>query len=202
MNLHARHLHGLTPYVPYLVRMNGENARLDPVDIAILRELQNDGRTPNKDLADKVGIAPSTCLDRVARLRRVGAITGYTARVSAQAIGRPIEALLAVQVRPHARAVVDPFIAHVLALPETRSLHHTSGPDDYFVHVACGSVQDLQSLVLDQFTARPEVARLQTHLIFATWEGSPLLPYDATGGAGSKDRVSRRRQDGEKRARR
>ena len=173
--------------------MNGESAKLDSVDIAILRELQNDGRMPNKDLAEKVGIAPSTCLDRVARLRRVGAITGYAARVGAEAIGRPIEALLAVQVRPHSRLLVDPFIAHVLALPETRSLHHTSGPDDFFVHVACGSVQDLQSLVLDQFTARPEVARLQTHLIFATWEGSPLLPYAA-------EAVGGRRQDDGKRA--
>jgi DNA-binding Lrp family transcriptional regulator len=176
--------------------MNGESARLDPVDIAILRELQKDGRIPNKDLAEAVGIAASTCIDRVARLRRVGAITGYAARVSAQAVGRPIEALLAVQVRPHSRPLVDPFIAHVLALPETRSLHHTSGPDDFFVHVACGSVQDLQSLVLDQFTARPEVARLQTHLIFATWEGSPLLPYDTPDAVGGK-----RRDDGKRKRR-
>jgi DNA-binding Lrp family transcriptional regulator len=157
--------------------MNGENARLDPVDLAILRELQNDGRIANKDLAAAVGIAPSTCLDRVARLRRIGAVTGFTARVSAHAIGRPIEALLSVQVRPHARPLVDPFVAHVLALPETRSLHHVSGPDDFIVHVACGSAQDLQRLVLDEFTARPEVARLQTHLIFSTWEGGPLAPY-------------------------
>lgn len=179
--------------------MNTENARLDPVDVAILRELQNDGRMPNKDLAEAVGIAPSTCLDRVARLRRIGAVTGYAARVSAQAVGRPIEALLAVQVRPHSRPLVDPFIAHVLALPETRSVHHTSGPDDYFVHVACGSVQDLQSLVLDQFTARPEVARLQTHLIFATWEGSPLLPYDAAeSGADARAKQRRTRAGGER----
>ncbi|WP_312887026.1 Lrp/AsnC family transcriptional regulator [Actinocrinis puniceicyclus] len=173
--------------------MNAENARLDPVDVAILRELQNDGRIANKDLAAAVGIAPSTCLDRVARLRRVGAITGYSARVGAAAIGRPIEALLAVHVRPHARPLVDPFIAHVLALPETRSLHHTSGPDDFFVHVACASVQHLQSLVLDQFTARPEVARLQTHLIFATWEGSPLLPHDAADRVAGTRHTDRRR---------
>jgi hypothetical protein len=36
--------------------------------------------------------------------------------------------------------------------------------------------------VLDQFTARSEVARLQTHLIFSTWEGSPLLPFGETAG--------------------
>jgi len=46
------------------------------VDIAILRELQLDGRLPNKTLAERVGIAPSTCLDRVARLQRLGVIAG------------------------------------------------------------------------------------------------------------------------------
>jgi len=131
----------------------------------------------NKDLAAAVGIAPSTCVDRLARLRRLGVITGYTAQVHPEALGREIQALLAIQVQPHARPLVDPFIAHVLSLPETLSLHHVAGADDFIVHVACGSTQDLQRLVLDEFTSRSEVARLQTHLIFSTWHGGPLTPY-------------------------
>lgn len=162
---------------PYAVRVNTNNVQLDPVDIAILRELQRDGRIANKDLAAAVGIAASTCVDRVARLRRAGVITGYTAQIAPEAIGRPIQALLAVQVQPHARPLVDPFVAHVRSLPETLSVHHVAGPDDFVVHVACGSSQDLQRLVLDEFTSRPEVARLQTHLIFSTWNGGPLVPY-------------------------
>jgi DNA-binding Lrp family transcriptional regulator len=150
---------------------------LDSVDAAILRLIQKDGRIANKDLAAAVGIAPSTCLDRVARLRRTGVITGWTAEIDAPAVGRPIEALLAVQVQPHARPLVDPFVAHVRAQPEVRALHHVTGPYDFVVHVACGSSQDLQRLVLDAFTARPEVARMETHLIFQTWKGEPLPPY-------------------------
>ncbi|MDI5967768.1 Lrp/AsnC family transcriptional regulator [Streptomyces sp. SL13] len=157
--------------------MSAKDVQLDPVDIAILRELQKDGRIANKDLAAAVGIAPSTCVDRVARLRRTGVITGYTAQISPEAIGRPIQALLTVQVQPHARPLVDPFVVHVRSLPETLSVHHVAGPDDFVVHVACGSSQDLQRLVLDRFTSRPEVARLQTHLIFSTWNGGPLSPY-------------------------
>lgn len=154
-----------------------ENDALDSIDAAILRVLQNDGRIANKDLAAAVGVAPSTCLDRVARLRRIGVITGFSAQVSPEAVGRPIEALLSVQVQPHARPLVDPFISHVLGLPETRALHHVTGGDDFIVHVACGSASDLQRLVLDEFTARREVGRVQTHLIFSTWSGGPLLPY-------------------------
>ncbi len=153
--------------------------RLDATDEALVRLLQENGRMANKDLAAAVGIAPSTCLDRVARLRRAGVITGYAARVDAEALGRPVEAMLAVQVQPHARPLVDPFVVRVRSLPETRAVHHVTGPDDFLVHVACGSTTDLQRLVLDEFTARPEVARVQTHLIFSTWHGGPLPSYDA-----------------------
>ncbi len=154
-----------------------EKVSLDSVDAAILRHLQNDARIANKDLAAAVGVAPSTCLDRVNRLRRTGVITGWSTDVDPAAVGRPIEALVMVQVQPHARPLVDPFVAHVRTLPEVRAVHHVTGPDDFVVHVACGSTQDLQRLVLDAFTSRPEVARLQTHLIFSTWKGSPLTPY-------------------------
>jgi DNA-binding Lrp family transcriptional regulator len=56
---------------------------LSPVDLGILRNLQDDARISNKELAAAVGIAPSTCLDRVARLRATGVITGQHAHVDA-----------------------------------------------------------------------------------------------------------------------
>jgi DNA-binding Lrp family transcriptional regulator len=107
-------------------------------------------------------------------------ITGFTATVSAEALGRSAAAFLAVQVQPHARPLVDPFVAHVRGLPETVSLHHVTGADDFIVHVACVSSSDLQRLVLDEFTSRKEVARVETHLIFASWAGGPLLPSGRT----------------------
>ncbi|MFC0544386.1 Lrp/AsnC family transcriptional regulator [Kutzneria chonburiensis] len=151
------------------------DVRLDPVDLAILRELQNDARTTNKELAAAVGIAPSTCLDRVARLRSTGVILGTALRVDASALGRPLQALLFIRVQPH-RGVLEPFVKHALEQPETRAVFHLTGADDFMVHVAAAGASDLQRLVLDQFTARPEVALVHTTLIFQQWEGGPLLP--------------------------
>lgn len=149
---------------------------LDPVDLEILRLLQNDARTTYKDLAAAVGVAPSTCLDRVNRLRRTGVVLGHELRVDPARLGRPLEALLAVQVRPHRRELIGPFVERVRALPESRTLFHLTGPDDYLVHVAVASTGDLQRLVVDEFTSRPEVARVETRLIFQHWDCGPLLP--------------------------
>ncbi|MEU4667266.1 Lrp/AsnC family transcriptional regulator [Amycolatopsis sp. NPDC023774] len=153
-----------------------ESVELSPVDLEILRVLQNDARTSNKDLAAAVGIAPSTCLDRVARLRDTGVITGQHAQADPAKLGRPLEAFLFVQVRPHRRQLVDPFVADLLALPEVRAVYHLTGPDDFLAHVATSSATELQRLVLDELTARDEVARVHTNLVFQHWSGGALLP--------------------------
>lgn len=149
---------------------------LSSIDVQILRLLQNDARITNRSLAETVGIAPSTCLERVQRLRLAGVILGYRARVDAIAIGRPVQAFLSIRVQPHRRPLVAPFIDHVLAQPETRAVYHLTGPNDYLVQVAAASVAELQRLVLDQFTARDEVVLVQTTLIFQHWDAGPLLP--------------------------
>ncbi|MCZ4103146.1 Lrp/AsnC family transcriptional regulator [Streptomyces sp. H39-C1] len=153
-----------------------DSVTLDPIDLEILRVLQNDSRTTNRDLATAVGVAPSTCLDRVARLRRTGVILGHELRLDPAKLGRSLEALLSVQVRPHRRELISPFVARIRALPETRALFHLTGPDDYLVHVAVTGTSDLQRLVIDEFTSRREVARVETRLIFQQWDCGPLLP--------------------------
>jgi DNA-binding Lrp family transcriptional regulator len=153
-----------------------ESVALDPVDLEILRILQNDARTTYRDLAAAVGVAPSTCLDRVARLRRTGVVLGHQLRIDPAKIGRGLQALLSVQVRPHRRDLIGPFVERVRALPESQALFHLTGPDDYLVQVAVADPADLQRLVLDAFTSRPEVARVETRLIFQQWDCGPLLP--------------------------
>ena len=73
---------------------------LDSVDRALLLELQNDARQTNKALADKVGVAPSTCLERVRELRARGVISGFRADIDPAAVGRPMEAIMSIQQGP------------------------------------------------------------------------------------------------------
>ncbi|NUW30397.1 Lrp/AsnC family transcriptional regulator [Nonomuraea sp. SMC257] len=144
------------------------DAALDSIDLAILAELQNDARLPNKELAERLGVAPSTSLERVRSLRRRGIITGFRATVDTARLGRPLQALLALRVRPHASRLVDPLRAFVLALPETITLFHVAGPQDLLVHVAVADADHLHRLVLEKFLVRQEIVHLETTLIFKT----------------------------------
>ncbi|MGW8374183.1 Lrp/AsnC family transcriptional regulator [Streptomyces sp. ODS28] len=153
-----------------------ENTELDSVDLAILEHLQNDARVPNKDLAARVGVAPSTALQRVRALLRRGVIRAVRAVVDPAALGRPLHAFLQVRMRVHTRDLVGPFRAFVLGQPETVALYHVAGPEDFVVHVAVPDQGHLQRLILDGFTSRPEVAHVQTILIFESAEREVQLP--------------------------
>ncbi|MFF5211713.1 Lrp/AsnC family transcriptional regulator [Streptosporangium sp. NPDC000396] len=148
-------------------------AEFDSIDRAILTELQKDARLPNKELAERVGVAPSTALERVRSLRRRGVITAFRAETDPAALGRPLQALLALRVRPHTGQLVDPLRAFVLALPETIALFHVAGPQDFLVHVAVPDADHLHRLVLERILTRPEIVHLETTLIFKT-EHQPI----------------------------
>ncbi|GAA3016240.1 Lrp/AsnC family transcriptional regulator [Actinokineospora globicatena] len=144
----------------------GQPTDIDATDLAILRELQRDARLQNKELASIVGVAPSTALERVRSLRRRGVLTGFHATVSLAALGRPISALLSVRVRPHRQRVVEEFKAFVLEQPETVSLLHVAGPDDYLIQVAVPDTTHLQQLLIARLLNRSEVVSVNTMLVF------------------------------------
>ena len=151
---------------------------LDSVDRALLLELQKDARQTNKALAAKVGVAPSTCLERVRELRARGVIRGFRSDVDPAAVGRPVQAILSIQQRPsHGRDDIEILLSHIRNLPETLTVMALTGTTDFIVHVAIRDTNHLRDVVW-ALTERREVARLQSSLIFVHEEGPELMPLD------------------------
>ena len=139
---------------------------IDSTDKALLRELQRDARQTNRDLAAKVGVSPSTSLERVRMLREQGVITGYHAALDLDAIGRPVQALIAVRIRPPARPVIEGFREWAARLPEVIGLFVTSGAHDFLIHIAVPDVNGVYAFVIDRLTERREVADVQTTMAY------------------------------------
>ena len=139
---------------------------LDEVDRRILRALVADARIPNNALAERVGIAPSTCLGRVRALRENGVIRGYHADVDPAALGRPIQAMISVRLQSHARGHIPDFMAKIAGLPEVLDVFFLGGADDFHVHIAATSTDNLRDFVVVNLSGDPDVARTETNLIF------------------------------------
>jgi DNA-binding Lrp family transcriptional regulator len=139
---------------------------LDAVDRAILKALSEDARIPNSRLAERLGIAPSTCLARVRALRESGVLRGFHADIDLAALGRPLQAMIAVRLAVHAREQIDAFTRLVRDLPGVLSVFHLAGATDYLVWVAAADAQDLREFVVDHLATHPSVAHAETSLIY------------------------------------
>ena len=154
---------------------------MDRIDSAILAALQNDGRMSNKELAAAVGLAPSSCLERVRRFHARGVIRGYHAEIDPTAVGIGLQAFISVRLAQHTREAVDAFREHLNSLPEVVSIYHVAGQDDFVAHVAVRDANHLKNLTLDAFTTREEVARLNTALVYELVSESAWPNYATDG---------------------
>ena len=128
--------------------------------------MQEDARRSNKELAAAAGIAPSTCSERLRRLESAGVFRGFHASVDRTALGVGLEALIAVRLRRHSSAEVDAFREHVVSLPEMVDVYHVTGANDFHVHVVVRDAEHLRELAVSGFVSWPEVAHIETSLIF------------------------------------
>ncbi|MFC0106789.1 Lrp/AsnC family transcriptional regulator [Kibdelosporangium aridum] len=149
---------------------------LDELDTAILRELQVDARRTNRDIATAVGVAPSTALERTRGLRERGVIRGAVLDVNLAAIGRAVQALIAVRIRPPSRRNIDAFRNWITSLPETIGVFVVSGNEDFLVHVAVRDNQDLYAFVIDKLTLRAEVADVRTSVVYEHLHSTKIEP--------------------------
>lgn len=141
-------------------------ADLDRTDFELLALLQNDARLTVKQLAARVGLAPSSTHGRLRQLWASGVLRGLHAEVDPRALGIGIEALLMIELAKHARGTVDAFLDTVAEIPEVCSAHLITGRYDLIVHVATRDTTHLKNLALDRFTSQPEVTRIETSIIY------------------------------------
>ena len=151
--------------------------KLDATDRAILAVLQKDAGLSNKELARKIRLAPSSCLQRVRRLRTAGALRGLHAEVAPEALGIGLQAIVAVRLTHHLEKEVETFRSQLRA--HDLGAYYVSGGVDFLIHVAVRDVAHLRTLGVEAFTSHRLVAHVETSLIF-DHERAKGLP-DLTG---------------------
>jgi DNA-binding Lrp family transcriptional regulator len=139
---------------------------LDRTDRAIVALLQENARLSNKEIAGRVGVAQSTCSERIRRLESSGVLRGFHAEVDPAALGIGLQAMIAVRLHRHETTQVARFRAYAEQLPEVVAFYHMAGNNDFLVHVMVRDSDHLRDIAMGAFTAQPEVAHIETSIIF------------------------------------
>lgn len=139
---------------------------LDRTDRSILALLSKNARISNKQLAVAVELSPSSVHERTRRLLESGIVAGTHADVNLDQLGLSLRALLFIQMSEHEKTNLDRFIENVLLMPEVRAAWMISGRFDAVVELATADTTHLHRVVVEKFSSREEVHRIETSIIF------------------------------------
>ncbi len=139
-------------------------SKFDDIDIAILRELQADGRMTNVELAQRVGLTAPPCLRRVRALEEAGVIRSYHASLDATELGFGITVFAMVSLRSQAESDLEAFEAHVAELDEVRECYMLNGEIDFILKIVARDLQSFQRFLTSRLTSAPNVSSVKTSL--------------------------------------
>ncbi len=153
------------------------SVELDRTDLAILAELQRNGRLTNADLATRVHLSASACLRRTQRLERDGVLAGYRAEVDPDKLGLGLQAFVRVQLARHDAETVAAFSDKVAAWDEVIACHALTGDMDYLLQVAVRDLDHFSRFLLDRLLNESGVADVNSSFVLRTvkaFRGMPL----------------------------
>lgn len=136
--------------------------KLDSIDISILRILQQNGRISNADLAEKIGLSPSSCSRRLDILEKAGVISGYYAQVSHKALDYKMMVIVHISLSGQFAKTLSEFEAAVKRVPNILVCYLMSGEYDYILRVACKDLEDYERIHRDWLSALPHVVKINS----------------------------------------
>lgn len=152
--------------------------KLDRTDLRILAVLQRNGRITKLALAEKVGLSPTPCWERLKKLERAGLIAGYHARLSLRALGPVTTVLTEITLRSHTQADFQRFEVAVREIPEIVSCWATGGGIDYMLKIVARDIDAYQRLIDSMLTSGLGIDRYFTYIVTKPVKDSPVLPIE------------------------
>ncbi|GGT97628.1 Lrp/AsnC family transcriptional regulator [Streptomyces lateritius] len=150
---------------------------MDSIDRSILRELQEDGRLTNLDLAQRIGLSASACMRRVRHLEESGVIQGYRAVIDPEAVGRGFEVLVSIEVRRD-RETVEAFEAALQDIPDVIEAYRLFGSPGCLLRIAVADLAAYERLWIERLTSLTGVTEVNSQIIMKRVKEPRGLPVE------------------------
>jgi DNA-binding Lrp family transcriptional regulator len=154
------------------------HVKLDKIDRRILRDLQEDGRMTNVELARRAGISAPPCLRRVRALEEAGLIRGYHAEVNSEALGFGVTVFAQVGLSSQAEPDLKAFEDLIATWPEVREANMLAGETDFVLKIVAEDWDNYQRFLTTRLTAAPNVSHVKSALAIRTSKYQPGVPIE------------------------
>jgi len=157
---------------------------LDSVDYKILAQLQEDSSLTNVELARRVHLSPSPCLNRVKALEAGGVIQRYVALTQPQALGLGLNVFISISLKEQSKAALAEFERRIAEHDEVMECYLMTGDSDYLIRVAIADMGALEKFILEQLTPIPGVEKIRSSFALKQVRYKTALPLRKGGAAG------------------
>lgn len=151
---------------------------LDQRDIDILKVLSAEGRITKAALAERIGLSPTPCWERLKKLEKAGLIKGYRAEIDLKKLASHVTVFVAAEISDHTAASFQVFEKDVLERPEITDCWALGGGFDYLLQVVTKDVDSYQILIDEMLEAEIGLARYFTYIVTKRIKGSGAPPFD------------------------
>lgn len=159
-----------------MTKVSKKHKILDRTDRRILECLQADGRISNVDLARKVNLTPTPCIERVKRLERQGFIRGYTALLDPQLVGAGLLVFVEIDLSHNSPDAFRRFREEACKLPEIMDCHLVSGNFDYLIKARVSDMKAYRELLGDKILSLPDVKGSRSYVVMEEVKETLNLP--------------------------
>ena len=159
-------------------KLDSVRVKLDAIDRHILRDLQEDGRMTNVELAARAGISAPPCLRRVRALEKAGYIRGFHADLNAKALGFEVTVFALVGLHSQAESDLVAFEQRAADWPLVRDCFMLAGEVDFLLKIVARDWDEYQNFLTSQLTAAPNVAQVKSSLAIRASKTHPGVPFD------------------------
>ena len=149
---------------------------LDRTDKKILECLQVDGRISNVQLARKVNLTPTPCIERVKRLERQGYIRGYTAILDPALVNASLLVFVEINLLHNSPDAFRDFSEEARRLPEIMDCHLVSGNFDYLIKARVSDMKAYRELLGEKILSLPGVNASRSYVVMEEIKETLTLP--------------------------
>ncbi len=154
--------------------------KLDAIDLKILEELQNDGGLSNVELAKRVHLSPSPCLNRVRALQTAGVINRYVAIANPAALGLDLNVFISISLKSQDKESLAAFEQRISEHDEVMECYLMTGDSDYLIRVAVTNIAALEHFILEQLTPIPGIEKIRSAFTLKQVRYKTALPLPRT----------------------